>query len=249
MECPYCHGKIVEKARRCPFCGETLPRKGTGKREWIAFGFLTLLAALGVSWLLLEQGIFPERTVAEDVAPADGPVLLYPTGMPAAREQATATAPPVAIGEDAPDQGTAAKRTAPEEEAPAEGPDTVAPPQHSDRPLENAASAPQSTTEPAPSDAPIYRLTVEPLTAAIRVGEELTLRLTHNAPGTTVFLRNDRFGGDYGTYDQAYSQGDSGATFFLTGTAPGTTQLTFFYTAPDGTVVYSDPVIVDILPE
>ena len=43
MECPHCRREIAEKARRCPLCGETLPRKGLGKREWIAFGFLTAL--------------------------------------------------------------------------------------------------------------------------------------------------------------------------------------------------------------
>ncbi len=247
MECPHCRREIAEKARRCPLCGETLPRKGTGKREWIAFGFLTLLAALGVGWLLLEQGIFPERTVAEDVAPADGPVLVYPTGNPAAPGQAAEAMPPAAIREDAPVQEGDAEPADPAE-APAEEP-TAVPAMHNDSPQENAAPTPQNAPEPAPKDAPVYRLTVEPLTAAIRVGEELTISLTHNAPGATVFLRNDRFGGDYGTYDQAYSQGEDGAVFYLTGVTPGTTQLTFFYTAPDGTVVYSDPVTVDILPE
>lgn len=220
------------------------------RAQWIASGLLFCVALAICLWLILGS-----RQSSSDVEAVDSPSVTtsyyYIPESPQADRPEVGQVALYDLARKDKEEPEEPEESEPEEQEPEEPePKPVSPPELDVSTVEAGQVPSQTTTQPLPevdseqTAQSMYYLSVESLYYTVYVDETIEIHLTHNCPGVAVFLINDAFGGPYGRYSQSYSYEETSATFYITGSMPGDTLLTFYYKDPDGNIVYSPQVTV-----
>ena len=105
-----------------------------------------------------------------------------------------------------------------------------------------------TTKEPeAAAPPPEYTITATPMSGTLQVGEEMSFYVTHNFPGAKVYLGQDNFGPELGTYSQSFSWHNLSASFTIRGRSSGAVQIYFFYEDGAGHFIKTPQISINIV--